>query len=196
MMEVVLATRNAKKVQELRALLLGEPVSVLSLADFPEIPEVPETGDTFAENAKLKAEAVARATGRIALADDSGLEVDALGGRPGVYSSRFVEGSDKDRYMKILELLAGVPQEKRAARFKAAIAIAEPDGTTVVVEDSCEGIIATEPSGDGGFGYDPIFYLQELGRTMAQLSPEEKNHISHRGKALREAVEILKDRRP
>jgi len=195
MHDLVLATRNAKKVEELKALLapIAIGVKVLSLLDFPDVPETPETGATFAENAELKAKAAARATGRIALADDSGLEVDALGGRPGVYSNRFAgpEASDRDKYTRVLELLKGVPDEKRTARFHAAVAVATPEGKAVVVEGTCEGRIAHEPKGEGGFGYDPIFYLPELGRTMAELSPDEKNRISHRGKALRAAKQLL-----
>ena len=195
MHDLVLATRNAKKVEELKALLapIAIGVKVLSLLDFPDVPETPETGATFAENAELKAKAAARATGRIALADDSGLEVDALGGRPGVYSNRFAgpEASDRDKYTRVLELLKGVPDKDRTARFHAAVAVATPEGKAVVVEGTCEGRIAHEPKGEGGFGYDPIFYLPELGRTMAELSPDEKNRISHRGKALRAAKQLL-----
>jgi len=195
MHDLVLATRNAKKVEELKALLapIAIGVKVLSLLDFPDVPETPETGATFAENAELKAKAAARATGRIALADDSGLEVDALGGRPGVYSNRFAgpEASDRDKYTRVLELLKGVPDGRRTARFHAAVAVATPEGKAVVVEGTCEGRIAHEPKGEGGFGYDPIFYLPELGRTMAELSPDEKNRISHRGKALRAAKQLL-----
>jgi len=195
MHDLVLATRNAKKVKELTALLapIAIEVRVLSLLDFPDVPETPETGATFAENAELKARAAALATGRIALADDSGLEVDALGSRPGIYSNRFAGpgAADRDKYMRVLELLKGIPDKDRTARFRAAVAVATPDGKADVVEGTCEGRIAREPKGEGGFGYDPIFYLPELGRTMAELSPDEKNRISHRGKALRAAKQLL-----
>jgi len=193
MIELVLASRNKKKIEELKAILADMPVRILSLADFPEIPETPETGNTFAENAELKAQAAAEATGRIALADDSGLEVDALNGQPGVLSNRFAGpgASDQDKYMRILELLQGVPDEKRTARFRAAIAIALPNGPVTTVEGSCEGRIAQEPRGDHGFGYDPIFYLPHLNKMMAELLPEEKNAISHRAKALQKAKEAL-----
>ena len=192
-MKIILATKNQKKVEELKAMLTDLDVNILSLSDFPDIPEVEETGITFAENAELKSTAIARATGKIALADDSGLEVDALGGQPGVYSNRFAGpgASDRDKYMRILELLDGVPDEKRTARFRAAVAVSTPNGDTTIVEGSCEGQIAHEPRGDQGFGYDPIFYLPEFNKTMAELTPEAKNAISHRGKALRAAKGII-----
>jgi XTP/dITP diphosphohydrolase len=194
MREIVLATRNPKKVEEIKALLADLPARILSLRDFPEVPETDETGLTFAENAEIKARAAARATGRIALADDSGLDVDALGGQPGVYSNRFAgpEASDRDKYMRVLELLEGVPDDERTARFRAAAAIATPEGETILVEGTCEGRIAYEPRGEEGFGYDPIFYLPELGKTMAELTREEKNRISHRGKAIRAAKRVLR----
>jgi XTP/dITP diphosphohydrolase len=193
MIDIVLATGNKNKVREMKALLTDMPVRVLSLADFPDMPEVPETGDTFAENARIKAEAVASATGKIAVADDSGLEVDALGGQPGIYSNRFAGpgASDRDKYMRILELLGDLPTDKRSARFRAAVAIAVPGEETIVVEGKCEGVIALAPHGENGFGYDPIFYLPELGKTMAELQPAEKNAVSHRGKAVRAAKEVL-----
>ena len=193
MKDIVLATRNLKKVGEIKALLADTPVNVLSLLDFPDIPDTPETGATFAGNAEIKARAASQATGEIVLADDSGLEVDALGGEPGVYSNRFAGpgASDCDKYMRILELLEGVPDEKRTARFRAVMAVATPEGDVTVVEGVCEGRIARKPKGTNGFGYDPIFYLPELGKMMAELTPEEKNAISHRGKALRAAKNLL-----
>ena len=192
-MEIVLASRNRKKIEELKSLLADMPVEVRSLLDFPNLPETPETGMTFAENAELKAKAAAEATGRIALADDSGLEVDALGGQPGILSNRFAgpEATDRDKYMRILELLKGVPDEERTARFRAAVAIATPEGETVLVEGTCEGRIARDARGENGFGYDPIFYLPDLGLTMAELPASEKNRISHRAKALQAAKSVL-----
>jgi XTP/dITP diphosphohydrolase len=192
-MILVVATRNKKKLEELKSLLADLPIEVRSLLDFPNLPETPETGSTFAENAELKAKAAAQATGRVALADDSGLEVDALGGQPGILSNRFAgpDATDQDKYTRILELLEGVPDEERTARFKAAVAIATPEGETVLVEGACEGRIAREPKGENGFGYDPIFYLPELGKTMAQLPASEKNRISHRAKALQSAKKVL-----
>ncbi|HET6453557.1 MAG TPA: XTP/dITP diphosphatase [Armatimonadota bacterium] len=194
-MDIVVATRNKKKLEELKSLLSDMPIDVLSLLDFPNLPETPETGNTFAENAELKAKAAAQATGRIALADDSGLEVDALGGQPGILSSRFAgpEATDREKYMRILDLLEGVPDEERTARFKAAVAIATLEGETVLVEGTCEGRIAREPRGENGFGYDPIFYLPDLGLTMAQLPASEKNRISHRARALQSAKKVLRE---
>ena len=193
-MILVVATRNKKKLEEIRALLSDMPIEVLSLLDFPDIPETPETGSTFSENAELKAKAAAQATGLVALADDSGLEVDALGGQPGILSNRFAgpEATDRDKYMHILELLEGVPDEERTARFRAAVAIATPKGETVLVEGTCEGRVAREPRGENGFGYDPIFYLPDLGLTMAELPASEKNLISHRAHALQAAKKVLR----
>lgn len=194
MIDIVLATRNQHKVEELKQMLADMPVHILSLQDYPEMPEIEETGTTFAENAQIKAIAVVEATGKIALADDSGLEIDALNGQPGVYSNRFggPGASDRDKYMRILDLLEDVPDEIRTARFRAAIAISTPDGETVTVEGACEGRIAREPHGEMGFGYDPVFYIPEFRKTMAELLPEEKNAISHRGKALEAAKDVLR----
>ncbi len=194
MIDLVLATKNPGKVEELKALLADMDVNVLSLRDFAVMPEIEETGNTFAENAEIKATTVARITGKLTLADDSGLEVDALGGQPGVLSSRFggPGASDRDKYLRILELLDGVPDEKRTARFRAAVAIATPQGETVIVEGTCEGRIADKPSGEGGFGYDPIFYIPEVGLTMAEVPSDVKNRISHRAKAMQSATRILR----
>lgn len=191
---LVLATRNPGKVREMRALLADLPVVVQSLADYPQVPEIAETGTTFAENATLKARAVAAATGHLALADDSGLEVDALDGAPGVYSSRFAgpDATDADRNALLLEKLRDVPAPQRTARFVAAVAIATPAGELHLTQATCEGRIACQPRGEHGFGYDPIFLLPERGQTMAELSPEEKNQISHRARAVAQAREILR----
>jgi len=193
-MEIVLATRNRHKVNEIRAMLMDLPITILSLQDFPNAPEPEETGSSFAENAMMKASAVSCATGKVALADDSGLEVDALDGKPGVYSNRFAgpKATDRDKYLKVLDLMKNVPEPKRTARFRAAVAIAEPNGNVEVVEGTCEGIIAHKPRGHHGFGYDPIFYLPSIGKTMAELTPEEKNTISHRACAIQKAKEILR----
>ncbi|MHB0997746.1 MAG: XTP/dITP diphosphatase [Armatimonadota bacterium] len=195
MIELILASKNKGKIDELKMLLSDLPIKVESLCDYPDILDIEETGSTFAENAEIKAKAVSSATGKIALADDSGLEVDALDGQPGIYSSRFAGpgATDEDRNRRILELMAGVPDEKRTARFKAAVSIAMPDGDIRTVEGTCEGVIAHEPKGDNGFGYDPIFYLPELGKTSAQLTKEEKNSISHRGKAMTAAKKVLRE---
>lgn len=190
---LILATRNAHKLKEWRALLADVPVEVRSLADYPQVPEVPETGTTFEENALLKARAVAKATGKLTLADDSGLVVDALGGAPGIFSSRFAGpgGSDRDRIARVLDLMKGVPEAQRTARFVAAVAIATPEGQTHTVVATCEGRIALAPRGEYGFGYDPIFLLPERGMTMAELPPDEKNRISHRARALAQARAVL-----
>jgi len=191
--KLVVATRNPKKRQELAALLRDMPVEVLGLDAFPGAPEVEETGATFADNARLKAEAAARHTGLWAIADDSGLEVDALGGRPGVFSARFAGpgATDAANNELLLTLLEGVPPEKRQARFRCAIAIASPQGETWVDEGVCEGVIALTPRGDGGFGYDPLFVVPELGKTFAELGESVKNRISHRARALSLARERL-----
>ncbi|MFM7201836.1 MAG: XTP/dITP diphosphatase [Myxococcota bacterium] len=183
----VVATRNAKKLRELREVLESMGVALETLEAYPHAPEVDETGSTFEENAALKAVTVARALDRWVLADDSGLEVDALGGAPGVYSARYSgEGAtDASNRVKLLEALRGVPKEKRAARFVCVICLSSPAGETLSVRASCEGRILDEARGQGGFGYDPLFWVEGYGQTMAELSAEEKHRVSHRGKALR-----------
>ncbi|WP_027355730.1 XTP/dITP diphosphatase [Desulfofundulus thermocisternus] len=192
-MKLVLATRNPGKVRELSQLLSPLGYEVLSLEHFPGVPEVVEDGATFRDNAVKKATAVARHTGQLALADDSGLEVDYLGGAPGVHSARFAgEGhDDRANNEKLLRLLAGVPPEKRTARFRCVVAVATPEGKVFTTEGTCEGVIAEEPRGEGGFGYDPLFYVPSCGKTFAELDPEVKNRISHRGRALALMREIL-----
>jgi len=187
MVDLVIATRNPGKVREIGEVLTGLEVRLLSLADLPGAPDVPETGATFEENARAKALAIAKWSGEMALADDSGLEVDALGGEPGVLSNRYAgEGaSDADRVTKVLRLMERVPDGERAACFRCAAALASPDGRVRVVEGVVEGRIARAPKGSGGFGYDPIFVPEGGARTMAELTPDEKNRISHRGRALR-----------
>ncbi|MDR7415970.1 MAG: XTP/dITP diphosphatase [Armatimonadota bacterium] len=191
---LVVATRNEGKLRELRRLLEDLPFELRSLQDYPHLPPVPEEGSTYAENATRKALAVAQATGEISLADDSGLEVDALDGEPGVHSARFLgqDATDAERNAEILRRLAGVPWERRTARYRAVVAVALPDGTVRTFEGTCEGRIALEPRGSGGFGYDPIFYVPDLGRTVAELLPYEKDRISHRGKAMAQAREFLR----
>lgn len=172
-------------------LLADLPYEVVSLADYPDAPEIEETGFTFRENAVQKASAYAGFTGELTLADDSGLEVDALKRAPGVFSSRFAP-TDPERNAKLLDMLKDVPDEKRTARFRCVIAIADPDtGGLGLCEGSVKGIIAREPKGTNGFGYDPVFYIPRLGKHMAELTSAEKNAISHRGKALRKAKEML-----
>ncbi len=192
-MRIVLATRNEGKVRELQELLADENMEVLSLLDIPDWQEVKETGNTFAENAGLKARAAARQTGLIAIADDSVLEVDALNGAPGVYSARFAgEPKDDERNIdKLLDLLNDVPDPKRTARFKCALVVATPDGEEFQTEGAVEGRILRERRGRGGFGYDPVFFMPDFSRTMAELSMAQKNKISHRAQAFRLALPIL-----
>lgn len=194
-MKLVLATNNQGKVRELRELLKDLPIEILSLQDFPDLPEVEEDGDTFQENALKKAREVAGYTGLLAMADDSGLEVDYLKGAPGVYSARFAgePKNDEANNEKLLQLLEGVPEKQRTGRFRCAIALCTPDGEEYVVEGTCEGVVGTSLEGAGGFGYDPLFYLPEYRQTFAQLDLGVKNQISHRGKATLKAVEKLKD---
>lgn len=184
---VVIATRNRKKFEEMAAMLGGLDLEVRSLADFPGVPTVPEMGDTFEENAKAKALAYAQATGEWALADDSGLEVDALAGKPGVRSSRWggEESNDDLNNRTLLEALADHPKETWTARYRCVVALATPDRVLLVAEGACEGRITDRPAGSNGFGYDPYFYLPDVGRTMAQLAPSAKNRRSHRGRAIR-----------
>jgi XTP/dITP diphosphohydrolase len=185
----VLATRNRGKVLELRALLAGLPVVVRALDAYPGAPVLPEPAETFAENARSKAVAAARFTGEVAVADDSGLEVDALDGAPGAHSATILgpTATDEDRYRWVLDRLRGVEEGRRAARFRAVVAVATPDGDVETFEGVCEGRIADRPRGEHGFGYDPILFLPAYGRTMAELPPAVKNAISHRGRALEAA---------
>jgi len=193
-MKLVLATKNKGKLAEMQELLADLPFELVSLADYPQLPEIEETGESFAENAAIKAETVVRATGELVLADDSGLEVDALGGRPGVYSARFAGSGrvDKANNQKLLSELAGVAKKERTARFRTVVAIAAPARKTVFAAGSVEGLIAEEEEGAGGFGYDPLFYLPAADKTFAQMTPQEKNEISHRAEALAKAKEILR----
>ncbi len=185
----MLATRNRGKARELQALLAGLPVGVRLLDDFPEVPILPETGETFEANAIAKASTVARLTGCIAVADDSGLVIDALGGAPGVHSATILgpAATDADRNTWVLGRLRGIPDGLRTATFRAVVAVATPDGTVRTFEGACAGRIADAPRGDEGFGYDPIFFVPAYGRTMAELPPDLKNQISHRARALEAA---------
>ncbi|HIY06840.1 MAG TPA: XTP/dITP diphosphatase [Candidatus Evtepia faecigallinarum] len=183
-MKVVLASHNKKKMVEMQAILSRMGVEVISQADVGLDLEPEETGTTFEENARIKARAVMEAAGLPAIADDSGLMVDALNGEPGVYSARYGgEGlDDTGRWQLLLKNMAG--EENRACKFVSVICCTFPDGTEVMARGECPGVLAQGPAGEGGFGYDPIFYLPQLGKTMAQLTPEEKNKISHRARAL------------
>ena len=184
-MELILASNNEKKLRELRQILGDMGITVRSQREAGCSFEVDETGETFAENARLKAEAVTRATGKAAIADDSGLCVDALDGRPGVHSARYGPpgATDAEKYMLLLEELR--EQENRKARFVSSICCTFPNGDVLTAEGVCEGEILPAPRGSGGFGYDPVFLVSGLGRSMAELTPEEKNAVSHRGNALR-----------
>lgn len=192
-MELVVATRNQGKLKEIRRLLEETGIVVRGLEQFPELPEVEEDGATFAANACKKAETIARLTGRLTLADDSGLEVAALNGAPGVYSARYAgEGaSDSDNNAKLLAALEGVAAEGRQGAFCCAMALAAPGQETRLFFGRVEGRILTETRGTGGFGYDPLFLVREYAQTMAELPMETKNRISHRGQALRQALEVL-----
>ena len=185
-MKFILATHNPGKLREMADILSHLGVEVVSLADMGITVEVEETGATFAENAMLKAKAICAASGLPAIADDSGLCVDALNGGPGVYSARYGgEGlDDKGRYTLLLNSMRG--QTTRAAHFACAIACAFPGGKTLTAEGRCDGAIAFAPLGEGGFGYDPVFLVPEKGKTFGQLTAEEKSEISHRGRALRD----------
>jgi XTP/dITP diphosphohydrolase len=191
--KLLIATTNRGKALEYKALLSGIPYEIVTMPEQGLYLEVEETGATFEENARLKALALATESGLLSLADDSGLEVDALGGKPGVHSSRYAgEGaSDEDRYRLLLDKLRDVPDGRRAARFRCVIAIAAPGGQVELYSGECPGVITKEPKGKNGFGYDPVFYLPELRKTMAELSPEEKNRISHRSRAAEKAREAL-----
>jgi len=192
---VLLATSNLHKLDEYRAIFSDLSLKLVSLNDIHLAVEVEETGSTFAENAELKARTYAQMSHMLTLADDSGLEIDALNGIPGVYSARYLgsETSYKERFRVILERMKDLPPEKRSARFCCVIALADPSGTIRSVEGVVEGAIADRPRGSHGFGYDPIFLLPELGKTFAELGPEYKNRISHRARAARLARKLLED---
>jgi XTP/dITP diphosphohydrolase len=194
MPKLLLATNNKAKVREYKHLLQGLPFESVSLAELGINTRVDEVGESLEENARLKATTLARESQLLTLADDSGLEVDALGGEPGRLSARYAgEGaSDKDRINYLLARLKDVPGEKRSARFRCVIAIATPDGEVELCSGECHGFITLEPRGEEGFGYDPIFYLPELGKTMAELTLEVKNQVSHRGQAARQAIKLLR----
>ena len=192
---VLLATSNLHKLDEYRAIFSDLSLKLVSLNDIHLAVEVEETGSTFAENAELKARTYAQMSHMLTLADDSGLEIDALNGIPGVYSARYLgsETSYKERFRVILERMKDLPPEKRSARFCCVIALADPSGTIRSVEGVVEGAIADRPRGSHGFGYDPIFLLPELGKTFAELGPAYKNRISHRARAARLARKLLED---
>lgn len=191
--KLVLATGNMGKVAEMTRLLDPFDIEVLSVKDFDALPDVIEDGETFFENSRKKALEISKLLGLHALADDSGLEVDALGGRPGVHSSRYAgeDATDLKNNIKLLDEMKGVAEKDRTARFRCVMVAADPSGRIISAEGSCEGTITLKMQGSGGFGYDPVFYIPDLGRTMAQLSRDEKNSISHRGRAISRIMKEL-----
>lgn len=193
-MKIIMATGNADKVRELRGILADTDIEIVSMKEAGIDVEIIENGKTFEDNARIKAETVCSASGEMVFADDSGLEIDFLNGEPGVHSARYMgENTSYDiKNAQILKRLEGAAEEERSARFVCAIAIAYPDRETKIFKGVFEGRIAYEPAGENGFGYDPIFWVPERGCTSAQLTPEEKNAISHRGKAMRQALAELK----
>ncbi len=191
--KLLLATNNKGKVREYKSLLQGIPFQLVTPFNIGITTEVKETGNSFEENATLKASTLAKESGLLTMADDSGLEVDALGGEPGVLSARYAgeKASDRDKIEYLLLRLKDIPGDKLAARFRCVIAIATPEGRVELCSGECAGFITTEPRGYNGFGYDPVFYVPELGKTMAELPPEQKNRISHRARAAQKAREVL-----
>lgn len=196
MKQIVLATKNKGKIKEFRELFKLMGIEVLSADEVSHVPEVEEDGETFVENAIKKAETISQTLGMPALADDSGLEVDALQGQPGVLSARFAgfQATDEENNRKLIRMLEFIPPEKRTARFKCVLALAIPGQKTITAEGVCEGLILSEPEGNGGFGYDPYFYVPQRKQTMAQLPPSEKNKISHRGQALLKLEKVVRER--
>ncbi|WP_251549445.1 XTP/dITP diphosphatase [Neobacillus muris] len=193
MKEVIIATKNPGKAREFEHIFAPRGIQVRTLLDFPEIPEVEETGSTFEENAILKAETISKALNRMVIGDDSGLVVDALDGRPGIFSARYAgePKNDQNNTNKLLSELQDVPEEKRTARFYCALAAAIPGRETFTVSGTCEGRILEDPRGTNGFGYDPVFFVPEQGVAMAELSSDEKNKISHRANALKKLDAVL-----
>jgi XTP/dITP diphosphohydrolase len=193
--ELVLATRNRHKAEELAALLGDLDITIRTIDEFPNAPDVVEDGDSCEANAVKKARAIAEFTGLPAVADDTGLEVDALGGRPGVYAARYAgeDATYEDNWRKLVRELTGVPRERRTARFLTVAAIALPSDGIRVAQGTLQGVIAEEASGTLGFGYDPVFLIPELGKTLGQLSADQKNKISHRAKAFTQAKDLLRE---
>jgi XTP/dITP diphosphohydrolase len=193
MKEVIIATKNPGKAKEFEHIFAPRGIAVKTLLDYPEIEDVEETGSTFEENATLKAEAVSKILNKMVIGDDSGLIVDALEGRPGIYSARYAgeHKNDQKNLEKVLDELKGVSEEDRTARFYCALAVALPGKEAITVSGTCEGRILDEQRGTNGFGYDPVFYVPDKSRTMAELTSDEKNKISHRANALKKLDGIL-----
>lgn len=196
-MELLLATENEGKIREIKQMLKGLRLKILLLKDFPNLPGLNEKGTTYRENAIYKARAFSKLTGKLTLADDSGLEVVALGGKPGVYSAHFAgEGaSDEENNCQLLKLLGELPLSQRKAHFRCVIALVSPPGQIEVAEGECSGLIGFKPQGRFGFGYDPLFIIPEYNRTFGQLSLSLKNRLSHRSQALKKVRKILKKMR-
>jgi XTP/dITP diphosphohydrolase len=189
----VVATKNLGKVREIRKALKGFELRIYTLSDFPDVPEIREDGKSFTENALKKGRFYSKYFRKLAIADDSGLEVDALGGLPGIHSARYAGkgASNRENNRKLLKEMEGIRLLKRGAKFRCVIAMVSPDGREAIAEGTCKGRIGFKEVGKKGFGYDPLFILPQYGKTMAQLSIEEKNRISHRGKALRKLRRII-----
>jgi XTP/dITP diphosphohydrolase len=192
-LELLVATKNLGKVREIRKALKGFELRIYTLSDFPDVPEIREDRKSFTENALKKGRFYSKYLGKLAIADDSGLEVDALGGLPGIHSARYAGkgASNRENNRKLLKEMEGIWLSKRGAKFRCVIAMVSPDGREAIAEGTCKGRIGFKEVGKKGFGYDPLFILPQYGKTMAQLSIEEKNRISHRGKALRKLRRII-----
>jgi XTP/dITP diphosphohydrolase len=192
MLEIIIATKNLSKVKEIKDILDNSNIKILTKKDFPQLPKIDEDGETFQENALKKACKISEYTGKVCLADDSGLEIDYLEGKPGIYSSRW-GNNDEERINKVLNLLENVPENKRNAKFVCVLVLAFPDGRKYMVKEECPGKISFIPRGKYGFGYDPIFLIPEYNQTFAELGDKIKNQISHRGKALRRMIKIINE---
>ncbi len=192
MLEILIATNNLGKVKEIKDILDSPEIKILTMKDFPPLPKIEEDGKTYQENAFKKARKVSEYTGKICLADDSGLEIDYLKGKPGIYSSRW-GNSDEERRNKVLKLLENVPKNKRNAKFVCVVVLVFPNGKIYMVKEECKGSITFNPKGEHGFGYDPIFLVPEYDKTFAELGDKIKNQISHRGKAMRRMINIINE---
>jgi len=192
MLEILIATNNLNKVKEIKDILDSPEIKILTIKDFPPLPKIEEDGKTYQENAFKKARKISEYTGKICLADDSGLEIEYLKEKPGIYSSRW-GNSDEERIDKVLKLLENVPINKRNAKFVCAVVLVFPDGKTYMVKEECKGSITFSPKGEYGFGYDPIFLVPEYNKTFAELGDNIKNQISHRGKAMKKMIDIIKE---
>ncbi len=192
MLEILIATNNLGKVKEIKDILNSPDIKILTMKDFPPLPKIKEDGKTYQENAIKKARKISECTGKICLADDSGLEIDYLKGKPGIYSSRW-GSSDEERINKVLKLLENVPINKRNAKFVCVVVLVFPNRKIYTVKEECKGSITFNSKGEHGFGYDPIFLVPEYNKTFAELGNKIKNQISHRGKAMRRMINIIKE---